>query len=366
MTKRIVTAYLFLSISLLFADDLRHDPLIPNLPAVPVQVSTIPQNGDVNPYGVAFVPSGFPEDSPLKAGDILVSNFNNGGNLQGTGTTIVNITPQLAMSVFFQGNQGLGLTTALGVLRKGFVLVGNVPSPMGMCPGVGQGSLLVLNRFGKQVAALTDANLLDGPWDLTIRDEGDHAQVFVSNVLNGVVTRLDLNVPGPDDAINVSPGNQFVQNMTQIGSGYLNRCDPNALVVGPTGLALDLDHDLLYVASTGDNEIFAIKNPTSIGQTSGTGEVVYKDDTHLHGPLSLVLAPNGDLVTANGDAVNPDPNQPSELVEFTPQGKFVAQRSVNSSGIGGAFGIALSFRDGDLRFAAVDDILNMLDIWTIH
>ena len=46
--------------------------------------------------------------------------------------------------------------------------------------------------------------------------------------------------------------------------------------------------------------------------------------THLHGPLGLVLAPNGDLITANGDAVNPIPTPPSELVEFTPAGKFVA------------------------------------------
>jgi hypothetical protein len=41
----------------------------------PIQmVSTVPGNGDVNPYGVAFVPVGFPS-GVLNAGDILVSNF---------------------------------------------------------------------------------------------------------------------------------------------------------------------------------------------------------------------------------------------------------------------------------------------------
>jgi uncharacterized protein YjiS (DUF1127 family) len=35
---------------------------------------------------------------------------------------------------------------------------------------------------------------LDGPWDLTIDDQFDHARVFVSNVLNGTVTRLDLTI----------------------------------------------------------------------------------------------------------------------------------------------------------------------------
>ena len=59
----------------------------------PVQnVSTVPANGDQNPYGVVFIPDDFPIGAgPLKHGDILVSNFNNFKNLQGTGTTIVRI-----------------------------------------------------------------------------------------------------------------------------------------------------------------------------------------------------------------------------------------------------------------------------------
>ena len=59
---------------------------------VPLQVSTVPANGDTNPYGVAFVPFGFPQGGPLNPGDILVSNFNNSAGLSGTGTTIVRVT----------------------------------------------------------------------------------------------------------------------------------------------------------------------------------------------------------------------------------------------------------------------------------
>src|SRR5271165_1061262 len=60
------------------------------LPSPVRTVSTVPANGDLNPYGVAFVPRHFDRGSgPLKHGDILVSNFNNSSNLQGTGTTIV-------------------------------------------------------------------------------------------------------------------------------------------------------------------------------------------------------------------------------------------------------------------------------------
>ncbi len=120
---------------------------------------TVPANGDVNPYGVAFVPSRFPSGGPLQPGDALVSNFNDSSNLQGTGTTIVAIGPGGGQSVFYQGAQGLGLTTALGVLKRGFVLVGNVPATYdsdGNPVSVGQGSLLILDRSGNLVGTLSN------------------------------------------------------------------------------------------------------------------------------------------------------------------------------------------------------------------
>ncbi|HMB03140.1 MAG TPA: hypothetical protein VKP69_05285, partial [Isosphaeraceae bacterium] len=52
-------------------------PILPNLTQLPFSpVSTVPTNGDTNPYGVAFVPNGFPSGGKLNPGDILVSNFN--------------------------------------------------------------------------------------------------------------------------------------------------------------------------------------------------------------------------------------------------------------------------------------------------
>ena len=71
-----------------------HDSEDAFLPSPVRSVTTIPANGDVNPYGVAFVPDNFQTGSgPLKHGDVLVSNFNNSANLQGTGTTIVSTRP---------------------------------------------------------------------------------------------------------------------------------------------------------------------------------------------------------------------------------------------------------------------------------
>ncbi|WP_087660591.1 hypothetical protein [Caballeronia terrestris] len=125
---------------------LARDDMTPLLPPASVTSSTVPPNGDVNPYGVAFVPEGFPAYGTIGPRDLLVANFNK-ANLQGTGTTIVKMIPNGDPVVFFQGT-GLGLTTALGVLKGGFVVVGNVLTTDGTFGTIKAGSLLVLNQTG--------------------------------------------------------------------------------------------------------------------------------------------------------------------------------------------------------------------------
>ena len=341
------------------AGGFEQQPFLPDI----IISSTIPGNGDLNPYGVAIVPRGFPSGGTIVPGDVLVSNFNNGANAQGTGTTIVKLTPNGLVAppptmaggpgnatTFFQGATGLGLTTALGVLRRGFVLVGNVPTSGGVI--VPPGSLLFLDRNGNQIASYT--NQLNGPWDLTIEDEFDHALVFVSNVNTGTVTRLNLAISAT--AISVT-------SATVIASGYSVAPNMAALILGPTGLAYDAQTDILYVASTNDNEIFAVPQAGRRTASSGTGAVIFRDP-HLRGPLALVLAPNGDLLTANGDATpNADATQPSEIVEFTKKGKFVTQFNVDVSQ-GGAFGIAVANVSRDVvRFVFVDDVVNDMTVF---
>ncbi|AFQ52137.1 hypothetical protein [Burkholderia cepacia] len=325
------------------------------LPVSAITESTVPANGDVNPYGIAFVPRGVPSWSTLKPGDVVVSNFNASSNAQGTGTTIVKLSGKTP-TTFFQGSN-LGLTTALTVLRSGFVLVGNVPAPDGKTV-VAPGSLLVIGPQGNLVTQLSSGTLLDGPWDMTVIDRSPRVTAFVSNVLSGTVARIEL-VIGDD-------GVRMLSSSRIIASGYVNRTDQNALVVGPTGLAYDPNIDVLYVASTGDNAVFAIQNAATTKRDGGRGRMIYSDAGHLHGPLALALAPNGHLVTANGDAVNPDPLQPSEIVEFTVDGRFVAQMQVDTVP-GAAFGLAFGQGSkGQPEFAAVDDNTNTATVWTLR
>ena len=331
------------------------EKVVPFLPGPVVTVSTIPPNGDVNPYGVAFVPVGFPTGGLLAPGDILVSNFNNNQNLQGTGTTIVKIRNGVA-SVFFQGQAPLGLSTALKVLKAGYVLVGNFPSADGTCQTAQDGSILVINSNGVLLGAITNNQVIAGPWDATLHDNGSSAQLFIANGLSGTISRLNLAVGSTGIT---------VQSAITIASGYKFECDPAAFVDAPTGLSYGAATDTLYVASTLDNAVFAVPDAGKTTSDQGRGTIIYQDQQHLHGALAMCWAPNGHLLVSNNDVINSDPNQPSEIVEFTTSGMFVRELSVDPNQ-GGSFGVGQQQNGATAQFAAVDDNRVTISIWTLN
>jgi hypothetical protein len=311
--------------------------------------STVPPKGDTNPYGVAFVPSNFPTGGIFKPGALIVTNFNNASGTQGLGRTLVQINPTGAPTTLFTSYQA-GLDAALGFLKAGFVIVGNVPNVNGL-PAAG--SLQILNKYGQVVETLSNSTFLDGPWGLAVaNDTGSTAQVFVSNVLNGTITRLNLSIQN---------NTVKVVSMTEISSGYSHFVSPAAFAVGPAGLAYDPTHDILYVASSDDNAIYSIGHASTLTSNPGIGTLITKS-TNLHGPLDIVIAPNGNLLVANSDSVNVDPNNPSEISEFTTSGSFVSQIPVDPNN-GGAFGLAVQEVNGKFTFAAVDDNTNTIDTW---
>ncbi len=65
----------------------------------------------------------------------------------------------------------------------------------------------------------------------------------------------------------------------------------------------------------------------------------------LTDPLGLIIAPNGDIVSANGANGN--------LVETTPAGKQIATRELVHAGAGDLFGLALIPEERGIYF--VDD-----------
>ncbi len=322
-------------------------------------VSTIPSNGDVNPYGVAFTPSRVPAASVLKPGDVLVSNFNNSQNLQGTGTTIQRVDNAGNVTTFFtSGVARSGLTAAIGVLSDGIVLIGNLPTQDGTAATAQAGQLSVvfngtlLSTFGTQAT-------VNGPWGMALYDTGNGvsgtAHAWVSNVLSGVVSRFDITY----SAAGVSA------TALVLAEGFNHTPDPAALELGPSGLVYNAANDTLYVASSADNAVYEIPTAAAPHSAPVSASLLFSDLTHLHGPLDLAILPNGHFLVANSDGSNVDPNQPSELVEYTATGQFVGQMSIDPNN-GGAFGLATNnIGWGTFRLAAVDDNANALKIWTV-
>jgi hypothetical protein len=312
------------------------DTFIGPLNHTKVIASTVPANGDVNPYGVAVVPR---STGRLYRGDVLVSNFNDKMNTQGTGTTIVQVSPHGKVSLFAGIKDskcpgGVGLTTALVVLRSGWVIVGSLPTQNG---GVisGPGCLIVLDQWGNVRKTITGYGI-DGPWDMTALDGGHVSVLFVTNVLGGILGKHPNPNGGTVQRLVITSNpcqTPRVLSSTKIGSGFSARTDSAALVLGPTGDGLSRN-GTLYVADTLHNRIAAIPDALFRHHSDGTGDTVSKGG-HLNAPLGLAIAPNGHILTVNGGDGN--------MVETTPGGKQAAVKTIdnNMGGAGDLFGLAV-------------------------
>ena len=342
-------------------------PFLSHFHTINTLASTVPTNGDVNPYGTFVVPTSV---GNLKRGSVLVSNFNNSANAQGTGTTLVQISPQKKVSLFAQIDPqtlpgacpgGVGLTTALVVLQRGWVIVGSLPTSDGTSATAQAGCLLVLNSHGKVVETIA-GKAINGPWDMTVLDAGNRAWLFVTNVLNGTVA-ANGNVVNKGSVVRVALdvpyqgyGKPSVDTTTTIAGAFAERTDPAALVVGPTGVALF--GETLYVADSVNNRIAAIPDAFDRVSDAHAGETVSANNL-LNDPLGLTIAPDGDILTVNGNDGN--------VVETTPYGEQVAHTLLDATsvppaapGAGCLFGLAVAPDEHGIYF--VDDCDNTLKL----
>ena len=111
-----------------------------------------------------------------------ITNFNNAGNLQGLGTTIVNYSPTTKKLTTFAALPrdlagcpgGIGLSTAMTMLKTGWVIVGSAPSADGTTGTRGAGCLIVLDSNGK-VAGIIAGEKINMPWgNMATIDDGRH------------------------------------------------------------------------------------------------------------------------------------------------------------------------------------------------
>jgi hypothetical protein len=321
--------------------------------------STVPSNGDLNPYGIVNVST---SAGKLVRGDTLISNFNDAENEQGTGTTLVQVSPGGALSLFAQIDPnslpgpcpgGVGLTTALAILPGGYVVVGSLPTSNGNAATAKAGCLIVLDSWGHVVKTIAGGPI-NGPWDATAVSAGPFTALFVANVLNGTVAGGEKVT---DEGTVVRLGlfstyghAPFVFSEHVIATGFPERTDPEALVVGPTGVGLGRD-GTLYVADTQGNRIAAVPNALFRQSPLGGGAFTVTHGGSLNNPLGLTIAPGGDILTANAGDGN--------IVETTPFGAQFPPFDTGAGG-GGLFGLVPAPFGHGLLF--VNDAENALDL----
>ena len=331
--------------------------------------STTTDNGDLNPYAVIVAPV---SSGVIEKDDVLVDNFNNISNLQGTGTTIILYRPSTKETRLFAKVPqnlkdcpgGVGLTTAMTMLKSGWVIAGSAPSTDGTTKTKGDGCLLVFNSNGQHVATWSGPTI-NAPWgNMATVDRGDSATLFISmagfglqgpEVLdpvthypvvthNATVLRLELSIPNGQAPV--------LESQTVIGDGFAQRPDRDNFLFGPTGLALGAD-DTLYVTNGLLNEITAIPKAGTRTSSAGTGTLLTKDGL-LGWPLSMVITPAGHLIVCNG--------KNGQAVEINPAtGKQIYAHWLDSNqaqsppGNGDLFGLALT-PDGKGIYYVEDDM----------
>lgn len=337
--------------------------------------STIPDNGDVNPYAVVVAPV---SAGTIEKGDVLIDNFNAITNLQGTGTSIMDYRPSTKKMTLFavlpkkvpQCPVGVGLTTAMTMLKSGWIIVGSLPSTDGTTATKGDGCLFVLDPNGHLVSVWSGPTI-NGPWgDMAVIDHGNSAELFISmagfdipspNVVDAktgyppilhqsTVLRIKLSIP---------PGQppQLV-DQTVIGSGFSQRADRDNFLFGPTGLVLSPDEKTLYVTDGLDNLIAAIPDPATRTDSAGTGQVVTQNGL-LAWPLAMVMTPEGHLLVCNGKdgkAVEVDPASGQQIYAQW----IDPDQAQSPPGNGDLFGLALT-PDGKAFYYVQDDTNTLME-----
>jgi hypothetical protein len=237
-------------------------------------------------------------------------------------------------------------------LKSGYVLVGSLPSTNGKIATAGAGCLLVLSPTG-QLSGTISEPYLDGPWDAAVVDDGTSATLFVDNTMIGVsatsgrvdqgtVVRLTLSEP--------STAPPTVTAETQVAGGLAEQPSAAAFVQGPTGLAVGAS-GTLYIADNPSDQITEVPDAVTTGGSTTPGTVL-SQGAQLANPLGLVLAPDGDLLAANGTN--------GKVVEITPAGRQVGEYYAiqdvgqDPPGNGDLFGLAVDQAGTGLLFVKDD------------
>jgi len=279
-----------------------------------------PTNGDRNPYGLSIAPV---TAGLLTAGDLVVCDFNNSANVQGTGTTVEYIHPAPGSTVvrFAQGATLLGCGETATLPDDRVAVTAKVAN-----------DVVIFNPSGTVQTTFSGAPF-NGPWGATYAASATKPAIYVTNANDGSLVRI--NVTGPSSYTTETIATGFSFNGGAPGS-----------IFAPYGLAYNAANDTLYIVESNSNKLIQIKNVSSVaaagitvsagdtvfGGPSGTSASVVFSGTPLNTPMGGALLTNGDIAVANtGDNL---------MVVLTPGGAVVGTLSLDAGAAGALFSFA--------------------------
>ena len=322
------------------------------LPALTIATigSTIdPLNGDLNPYGLDIAKS---TAGLLTAGDLVVCNFNDSKNDQGTGTTIVALHPhpgatpiRIAQNGDLRGCDAIALGPTDNIWAAAFSANDN--------PIVSPGGALLTTIPG-------------GPWRHPFGEAFSpkvgpfgNGAFYESNASDGSIVRINLTAKG------------FTFDV--IATGFAVNGGPPGSILGPSGLQYDGDRDALDVIDGADNSVTVLRHVSMIpaggvvvhgatfsGPAAAFAQRIFAG-APLNGPISSALLPAGHLAIGN----TLDPAGTNLIVEITPAGKLVATKNVDMGAPGAIFGMVADIHDPtNVKLYFNDDNDNVLKVLT--
>ncbi len=309
-----------------------------------------PVTGDSNPYGldVAKVTGG-----KLTAGDLVVCDFNDSANVQGTGTSIIALHPtvgasprHIVSSSYLTGCDALAMSPAGPIWAAAFSHNDNpIISASGM--------------------VLTP--LFQGPW------HHPFGQAFVPPVNSISVPAFYVSNAADGSLVRVAifAGPRFA--FTTIAHGFPVNGGAPGSILGPSGLNYQVAGDRLYVVDGTNNALYAIDNISKIeangftvnaggttfsGKFAADAHVIYRG-APLNGPISSAIFPGGNIVLGN----TLDPNGTNLMVEISPSGHLLATKNVDTGAAGALFGmVATGTSASDVKLYFNDDNDNTVKV----
>jgi hypothetical protein len=294
--------------------------------APPPNTALVSAPGNYKVGGVTIVPFGYVYANAAP-GNTMVSLSGVPDNGTGPRSFLMAVSTLGLRQNFYATGETEMMRTPPAMFRSGFVSVGVTPTTYDQPTDTTSsqaGELRILNRVGTPVMILRDANLINGPIGLTWLDKSNSASLFVSNGINGTVSRFDFQI------FQRGVSQIRMTRATMIGAGFPTAGSATTDLQGPTGLSYDEATDTLYVASTLENAVYAIDRASRVRNVGTKGRLVMSTSPRVTEPTGVSVSPSRTLLVAGTLA-----SGATGIAEFDLSGTYIGE-VITSAAPGGS------------------------------